>query len=168
MSEELRTKNEEMKLIELIKKLISDKHVLLLARLILGFVFIYAASEKITDPVGFAESIHNYKIFPLITINLISIILPWLELITGLFLIFGISVKESVFIINILTFLFIILIGVSLFRGLNIDCGCFGTNNGETIGVKKIIEDVILLLLGILIYFYDKEYFSIIKLKQTR
>ncbi len=153
-------------MLNMFKRIFSNNYFLLISRLILGFVFIYAASEKITDPVEFAESIYNYKIFPFFIINFISIILPWIELITGLFLIFGIALKESVFIINILTLLFILLIGISLIRGLNINCGCFGTNNGETIGIKKIIEDFILLLLGMLIYFYDKEYFSITKLKQ--
>jgi|WetSurMetagenome_2_1015567.scaffolds.fasta_scaffold675869_2 putative oxidoreductase len=152
----------------MIKKIISNKYFLLISRMILGFVFIYAASEKISDPAGFAESINNYKIFPLYFINFISITLPWIEFITGLFLIFGIALKESVLIINIFTIFFIILIGISMIRGLNIDCGCFGTNNSEKVGIKKIIEDFFLLLLGIQIFLFNDEHFVITGLKQCK
>ncbi len=139
------------------KELFSNKYFLLASRFILGFVFVYAGAEKISDPSGFADSINNYKIFPLFTINTCAILIPWIEVVSGLMLIFGIALKENALIINIFLIGFVVLITTSLLRGLNIDCGCFGTEGEETIGIQKIVEDVLLLILGIQIFLFPTE-----------
>ena len=51
---------------------------------------------------------------------------------------FGISVKENSAILSGLLLVFIIAIAISLARGLNIDCGCFGTVGGTKVGIQKI------------------------------
>ena len=61
----------------------------LMARLILGVIFIYASIDKIFHPAAFAEAVYNYQILPDALINLTAIVLPWLELILGAFLILG-------------------------------------------------------------------------------
>ena len=94
----------------MITKILSNKYLILLSRLVLGFIFVYAAVEKISDPSGFADSIYNYKIFPLFIINIAAVILPWIELAAGLLLIFGITIKENALIINSFLVVFIILI----------------------------------------------------------
>lgn len=140
------------------KKLFSNKYLLLLLRFILGFVFIYAGIEKTIEPGAFANSISNYKLIPEIFVNIIAITLPWIELITGILLIFGISVKENAMIISALLFLFIVMIAISLMRGLSIDCGCFGTVGGAKIGMYKIIENILLLAIGGHLIKYDSTF----------
>jgi len=136
------------------KKFLANKYLLLLSRLILGFIFIYAGMEKISDPESFARTINNYKLLPLFLINISALILPWIEVISGILLLFGITVRENSFITSSLLGIFIIAIAVSLLRGLNIDCGCFGTAGGATIGIQKLFENFLLVLLGIqLVYF---------------
>ncbi len=136
------------------KKFLANKYLLLLSRLILGFIFIYAGMEKISDPEGFAKAINNYKLLPFSFANMAALILPWIEVIVGILLIFGIKVKENAFIISSLLCIFIIAIAISLFRGLNIDCSCFGTVGGSKVGVEKLLENSLLMLLGIqLVYF---------------
>jgi len=129
-------------------RLLSNKYLLFIFRLILGFIFIYSGIEKISSPTGFSDAVLNYKLLPDIFINFFAIILPWIELIAGLLLLFGIAVKENSLIINSLLLIFIIAISISLIRGLNIDCGCFGTSGGTKIGITKLIENIILLLPG--------------------
>lgn len=143
------------------KELFSNKYFLLASRFVLGFVFVFAGIEKIADPAGFADSIFNYKIFPLFTVNILAILIPWIELVAGLLLIFGVALKENALIINLFLAGFIVLIAISLFRGLDIDCGCFGTSDSETIGIRKIIEDVWLLILGIQILIFPSEELTI-------
>ena len=77
------------------KRILNNNFLLFLARVLLGFVFIYAAVEKINDPGSFAVSIHNYKLLPIFIINITAVILPWIELTAGMLIIVGISVKES-------------------------------------------------------------------------
>ncbi|OGU27364.1 MAG: hypothetical protein A2057_10440 [Ignavibacteria bacterium GWA2_35_9] len=136
------------------KKILSNKYLLLVIRIVTGFIFLYAGIEKISDAEGFARTINNYKLLPFSFTNMAALTLPWIEVTTGILLIFGIRVKENAFIISALLGIFIIAISISLLRGLNIDCGCFGTSSGIKIGFLKLFENVLLLLLGIqLIYF---------------
>lgn len=148
------------------KKILANNYLLLLGRLFLGFVFLYAATEKIGDPESFAIAINNYKLLPIFSINLFAIILPWIELIAGLLLIFGIAVKENSSIISALLAVFIIIITISLFRGLDINCGCFGTANGTKIGIQKVIENILLILIGLHLVYYGGGAFSLPKLAE--
>lgn len=98
-----------------------------LARMILGIVFIYASIDKILHPGDFAEIIHNYQILPDLLINPTAIVLPWLELILGAFLLIGIWLPGAVFLSNLLLAVFLGAIVFNLARGLDIHCGCFST-----------------------------------------
>ena len=81
--------------------LLRNKYLLFLFRVIVGFVFIYAGIIKISDPAGFSDAINNYDLLPLSFVNFFAITLPWIEVVAGLFLLFGVSVKENSFIISV-------------------------------------------------------------------
>lgn len=104
----------------------------LCARLILGAVFIYASIDKIAHPEAFAKAVYNYQILPGYVINLTAIILPFLELILGLFLMSGLFREGSVFIATVLLVVFLGAIIFNLARGLDIHCGCFSTSTDGT------------------------------------
>jgi uncharacterized membrane protein YphA (DoxX/SURF4 family) len=142
-------------------KIISSKYFLLTIRTVLGFVFIFAAISKVTEPDAFARAISNYKLLPLFSINFLAIILPWIELCAGILLVFGISIKENSAILSGLLLVFIIAIAISLGRGLNIDCGCFGTVGGTKIGIQKILENIGLLILGLILVNFDSNNISL-------
>lgn len=127
------------------KKIFSNEYFLLTARIIIAFVFIYAGAEKISDPKSFSQAIYNYRLFPSEIINIFAITIPWIELISGILLLFGICVKENSAIIGTLLFVFIVLILISMIRGLDINCGCFG--KGSPVGWKKIGENLLMLIL---------------------
>ena len=143
------------------KRMLGNDYLLLLVRLFLGFVFLYEGLEKINDPENFARAINNYRLLPFSLINFFAIVLPWMELTAGLLLIFGISVKENSFIITVLLAVFIAAIIISLFRGLDINCGCFGTAGGAKIGVQKVIENLLLILLGLQLVYFGGGTFSL-------
>ncbi len=140
---------------------LSNKYLLFLFRIILGFVFIYAGILKISDPAGFSEVINNYKLLPLLFVNFFAITLPWIEVVAGLFLLFGISVKENSFIISIMLVVFIFAIVISLGRGLNIECGCFGTSLGTKVGIIKLVENFVLLTFSLLLTKFNSVFLSI-------
>lgn len=129
--------------------LLSNKYLLFIFRIIIAIVFIYAGAEKISDPEAFAVSISNYKLLPTITVNLLAIYLPWLELVSGILLLLGISVKENSAIILSLLIVFTLGVIISLVRGLNIDCGCFGNDN--KIGLLKLFENLLLIIASVLL-----------------
>ena len=148
------------------KNVLNNKYLLFVLRAILAFVFIYAAILKIAEPGDFSQAIANYKILPDISINILGIILPWIEISAGILLLFGVSVKENSVIISGMLLVFIIAIGISLARGLNIDCGCFGTADGDQIGLIKLLQNIGLLAIGILLIIYNSTFLSMNKTEQ--
>jgi putative oxidoreductase len=136
--------------------LFSNKYLLLIIRIVLGFIFIYAGAEKISNPEAFAVSISNYRLAPTITINIFAITLPWIELIAGVLMLFGISVKENSTIVFSMLMVFTIAIIISLFRGLSIDCGCFG--KGTQIGLMKLGENSLMLIGSFLLIVFGSDF----------
>ena len=145
----------------MLKKIFNNKHLLLSIRIFLGFIFVFAAITKVSDPIGFSQSIYNYKLMPDFTINFLAIAFPWIELVAGILLIFGIAVKENSAILGSLLFVFIIAIIISIARGLNIDCGCFGTVEGSKVGLLKILENFGLLIIGLILMKFDSKFLSL-------
>jgi uncharacterized membrane protein YphA (DoxX/SURF4 family) len=130
------------------------------SRVILGFIFIYAAIDKIYNPATFAKVIYHYRVLPVELINLAAIIMPWLELILGIFLVFGLWIKTSSALAGIFTFIFIILMGSAMARGLNIECGCFSLNpEASLVGWRRILEDI-LMLAGFIFLFVNRTFDS--------
>ncbi len=123
----------------------------LLARLILGVVFLIASVDKILNPLEFANQIENYGILFDSSINLMALVLPWLELVIGVFLVLGIRLKTSAVLSGILLIIFIAALLIATLKGINADCGC-GT--GGKIGWEKIIEDIALLICSIYIFYF--------------
>jgi putative oxidoreductase len=145
------------------KTILNNKYFLFAIRILLGTVFIYAAISKASDAEGFARAIANYKLLPIFLINILALILPWVELCAGILLIFGVSVKENSMILGGLLVVFIVAILISLARGLNIDCGCFGTVGGTKVGIQKILENIGLLLSAIILIKFESNSFTLFK-----
>jgi uncharacterized membrane protein YphA (DoxX/SURF4 family) len=132
------------------KAFLGNEYAGLMVRLFLGAVFVVASVEKIADPAAFAVSIENYRILSGTTALVIATGLPWIELLCGLALMFGLSVRGA----SLLTFgmliVFTAAIVSALVRGLDISCGCF-TQDPDVgkIGWTKVAENTGLLLLAL-------------------
>ena len=139
-------------------KILSNKYFLILLRLIVGGFFVFASLDKLMNQEAFARAIYNYKFLPDIFINIFAIIIPYIELITGLLLIAGIFKRGSSFLISFMLVIFIIALSQAYAKGLDINCGCFSL---ETVGQKddillRIVEDILLLIASIIIYIKSK------------
>src|SRR5512138_2835958 len=62
----------------------------LLVRLYLGGLFLVACIHKIRHPELFAVDVATYQLLPLSTVNLFSIVIPWIELAVGAMLLLGV------------------------------------------------------------------------------
>jgi len=145
-------------LIKQIRSILQNSWLELAARWILGLTFIYASYNKIIFPADFAKIIYGYDLFPNALINLIAIILPFLELVAALALITGVYPRSAVLIVNVLLVAFIILLSINLIRGHEFDCGCFAIqNSGSTAATEvTLIRDFIYLALGIQVLYYHR------------
>ena len=87
----------------------------------LGVFFVAAALPKIVDPPSFAHMVYNYRIVPGAAINLMALVMPWIELLSGLALILGIWTGTARTIVAALLVTFIIAISINLARHNAID-----------------------------------------------
>ncbi|MFH2029617.1 MAG: MauE/DoxX family redox-associated membrane protein [Bacteroidota bacterium] len=134
-------------------KILRSKLFISASQAVIGIVFIFASLDKIANPGDFAVAIVNYKIIPLSLVNIFAIVIPWLELFCGILILFGEYIKESSFIISSLLLVFVVMIAAAVFRNLDIDCGCFGTLDAQKVGLTKIVENILLLLLSVNIFY---------------
>ncbi len=141
-----------------IMKLCNNQWFEMFVRWLLGIVFVYASYHKIAEPAQFAKIVYGYDLFPNFSINLIAIILPYLEFYSGMALIMGIFPRSAVFIIDGMLFAFIIALSVNLLRGHEFDCGCtsFGEPGYTSSTTQLLIRDIIMFILGLYVLFFDK------------
>jgi len=91
----------------------------------LGAIFVVAALSKIADPPSFAHMIYNYRILPGGLVNVTALLMPWVEITTGLCLILGVWVRPARWLIAAMLVVFMVAITINLVRDNAIDCGCF-------------------------------------------
>ncbi|MEY5144647.1 MAG: hypothetical protein RL745_8 [Actinomycetota bacterium] len=103
-------------------------------RLIAGGVLFLAGYLKWIEPFDLQyRSVQAYKIITdKQTIELIAISLPLLEMLLGVLLVIGIFTRISAWVSSLIFVVFIAGIASVWIRGLNIDCGCFGTGGPTT------------------------------------
>ena len=128
--------------------MIKNKTLLILLRLVLGGLFIYAGAVKVLDPLGFAQNIRNYDLVGQSLSFIAAVVLPWLEILAGLALAAGVWKRASALIISGLLVFFIVLTLVTIARGLDVDCGCFGALSRKS-GFGVILEDLGMLFMGL-------------------
>lgn len=126
--------------------------LVMICRIFLGFMFIYASIDKIINPAEFAKQIGYYKALPFGLENLLAIVLPWLELIVGICLLAGLLVDGATVLSIIMMLVFILAISQAMLRGIDITCGCFKVSaDSENLGLNTIIRDIVFLIMSFIV-----------------
>ena len=129
------------------------KHKILLIRWFIGGVFLYAGFIKITDTLSFSDSIATFRMLPDSLINLIALGLPPLEILLGMMLITNQKIRLVSFCVILLSSVFGIALTTALLRGIQVNCGCFGSGKPSTLKTVLSIGRNALLLGGALILY---------------
>lgn len=119
-----------------------------LARLTVAGVFLAAALPKIADPLAFATAITNYRVFPDGLLHVIATVVPALELVGAFAVLTGWRLRGGAWLLGGMLLAFTVLLAVSLARGLDLDCGCFGrAEQIEPVGPLHLLRNTALLAL---------------------
>jgi hypothetical protein len=114
----------------------------------LGAVFVLAAvgvpgtslgGGKLRHPSSLAKSIRTYKMVPQAVVFPMAVYLPWLELTVGVALLAGLWRRESLALALGICGVFLIANVTALARGLEVDCGCFGSGYHGTAARETFI-----------------------------
>lgn len=131
----------------------------LVLRLFCGTLFIYAACDKILHPLAFSDTVSNYHLLPRQLVNVFSLWLPWLELVTGAMLVAGIWGRACAALLSGMMLLFLLAICQAVFRGINIHCGCFTQSGDATdpVSFLTISRDIVFLIATVLAFRFEKD-----------
>ena len=130
------------------------KWIGLLARLVVGGVWLWAGLIKIPHPEASVTAVRAYQLLPLDLVPFVGRVLPIVEVLVGALLLLGFLTRFSGLVSALLQIGFIIGIASVWARGIAIECGCFGDGGAvawETARAKypwEIARDVGLLALS--------------------
>lgn len=148
--------------IEEVSRFLSNEYNVLTARIFLGMIFIVVSIDKIADPLAFAKSISDYRLISGPSAIALATVLPWIELLSGMAILFGLFLRGSSLLIGSLLTVFSLAVLIALARGLDIGCGCFTLDpDGAKVGWIKIIENAVLLSISGFLYFSSNTKWSL-------
>ena len=128
---------------------------LVLARWLLGGLFLYMGLDKALHPVEFLKLLRQYDIIQShLMLNLTAATLPWFEVCCGLLLLAGVAVRGTALVLGVMLVSFTAMVlqravaihaaGGMPFCAIKFDCGC---GAGEVFICRKLAENAGLILL---------------------
>jgi uncharacterized membrane protein YphA (DoxX/SURF4 family) len=123
-------------------------------RILLGSLFIYSGAVKLSDLKGFARMISQYDLVPDLLLAPVAIGLPIVELLAGIGLVFELPAALSL--ISGMLVMFVIVLWYGMLKDLDVDCGCFSTEElkGQQ-GLKRAFyRDMVMLAVCQYLYLY--------------
>jgi uncharacterized membrane protein YphA (DoxX/SURF4 family) len=126
-----------------------------LARLVVGGVWVYAGLLKLPHPDTSVTSVRAYQLLPPGLAETVGHVLPMLEIVVGACLLLGLLVRFTGVVSALMQLAFIIGIVSVWSRGIAINCGCFGNGGPDPDAFSKypweIARDTGLLALSLLL-----------------
>ncbi len=123
---------------------------------VIGGLFIYAGGLKVGDPAAFAKDISNFHILPWPLGVRLAFYLPWLEIICGAALFVGWFRSGAIAILTGLTAVFIGATIAARLRGIDVNCGCFGSASKDLTFGWHLAIDFALLAGLLLLWFWQR------------
>ena len=128
--------------------------VIFIIRLLVGATLLWAGSVKIPEPGLFAQTVRAYEVLPLSLVNPFSIVVPWMEVTAGFCLVIGFWTRSSALAALVLFLSFGVAMGVNIYRGVDLSCGCFGFDGAGGSLYESMIRDIILIGLSLGLLFF--------------
>jgi uncharacterized membrane protein YphA (DoxX/SURF4 family) len=132
----------------------------LIARLVVGGVWIVAGWLKLPDPAESVRAVRAYDLLPEAIVPTVGHGLPILEIVVGVLLVAGAGARVAAGVSFLLQVAFIIGIASAWARGLQIECGCFGgggtTANASDKYPWDIARDTGLAVLSLLLFLFPR------------
>ncbi len=115
---------------------------------IFGAVFVFAGGVKVWDPLLFLVAIRGFRVLPDPFAAWLALSLPWLEIFCGLAVMTGFLRRGGLLMLNACLLVFLVAIAIAWSRGLDVECGCFGSTFKTDMGTEVVI-DLVLLAAGL-------------------
>ena len=151
------------------KRLLSNEYLVLIVRIVLGCVFIVASIEKAANPASFITSIGNYRLAGYDVAAVMATVLPWIELLCGMALLFGVFTRGGALLSFAMLVVFTVAVTSAVIRGLDISCGCFTQDpTVGKVGWMKVGENILLIAASLFLLFSAGLKFSLERYFETK
>ena len=117
--------------------------VVLVLRIAVGIVFIWAGGAKIGHADVFAAQIAAFGIVPHVLVAPMALLLPFFEILLGGYLIVGLLTRAAAIVAVVQLTIFAVAIGSAVMRGLSLSCGCFGPRDATVTSWPEVGRDLL-------------------------
>ena len=125
--------------------------IVLLLRVVLGAILIVAGASKVGHAAEFAAQIAGFRLLPQVVIAPLALLLPFLEILNGGYLILGLFTRASAWVATLLFAVFDAAIASAVVRGMTVSCGCFGPNDRTVTTWAEVARDAIFVVLAVVV-----------------
>lgn len=108
----------------------------------IGVIFVYSGVAKLRTG-RFSSDLSAYRLVPGAAVRPLAAVLPWVELVVGLVLCFGVGTTPALWIAVSLLTLFSGAMVVNLARGRRVSCGCQGSS--RPISLPLVVRNLALI-----------------------
>jgi uncharacterized membrane protein YphA (DoxX/SURF4 family) len=125
----------------------------LLTRVFIGSLFIVSGFSKAAyPPEAFAAALEGYQLFPDSLLMPIALVVPWVELFTGAFLLCGYFTRTSLKMVAALVAVFLVSLGSVIVRRIDLEsCGCYGAYGPHLTPGQAFIFDIFLITMVVVL-----------------
>ena len=113
-------------------------------RLVAAGIWLAAGVAKLADLEHFHTQVGAYDVLPHALVGPFAYALPFLEVGLGLYLLVGLWIRPVAIVACALMVIFIVAQAQAWYRGLVLDCGCFGAISQQKVGLTTILRDAAL------------------------
>ena len=129
-----------------------------LLRVACGIILIVASMDKLGDPSKFLKVIENYQGLPSDLLPLAAVVLPWMELFTGLSLALGYRRRGAALLFCLLMGVYTLALTWNLIQGTEMNCGCFSMDATEKLTIWTVLRDFFFFVGGWIVLCANKTY----------
>ena len=137
-----------------------NRYVTFALRLVVGVTLIVSGAGKLPERAEFINLCQEYDLLPDVLARLYGTGLPWVEVIVGSFLLLGLLSRFASGIGMLTALSCIIANSIILYRGVNMECGCFG-EMAVLQTRDALLIDIALLIMAFQILVHKGEFLSL-------
>ena len=125
--------------------------VVLVLRVAIGVIFVVAGASKVGHAPEFAAQIAGFRLLPQAVIAPMALVLPFLEILLGGYLVVGLFTRMAAWVAVLLFAAFDGAIASAVVRGMTVSCGCFGPNDKTVTTWAEVARDAVFVLLAVVV-----------------
>jgi uncharacterized membrane protein YphA (DoxX/SURF4 family) len=134
-----------------LQSLTGNGYVVLVFRLLMAAMFLVSSYGKLVDIERYSvDAVYNFGVLPMVLARPFGLIMPFIEGLCGLGLLFGVLTRLAALGIGLMSVAFFIAKAIVLSQGRSINCGCFGAVI-DTLASVTIFMDIPMMFFALVV-----------------